>query len=160
MISDITSKFIINNSNISYSSNGTRITNGWAGNLYKNPLSEPVSIEYEITDIASSDCAYMNIWKSTDISDGNNQYIASHTVNNANSVLVEVRGTTITTASVSSKTGVYRLDCYSDRIEFYKDDSLLATATGEVVNGGYWAITSGGATSRYVTVRNLKIKPL
>jgi len=127
--------------------------------MYSTLIQYPCEVDFEITAISSgtsNDSGYISLWQTTSTSTASqqryNQYYSSSNLKISKDNVLN------NTVAVSSKTGVYKLKIYSDKIETYKDGTLLNTMTYSNASG-YLSFTGGNA-NRYLTIKDLKIKPL
>lgn len=149
---------------ITYSSNGAKFNNTTNNTAYtstlKNTYSDPVSIEFDLTenDKSSSAPSY------TPILDLNNTH------DDYNSIVIECASprTTVRTrggsgnytdTTVSSTLGHYKILLESNtQYKVYIDDVLVATVSNATISTKGCSIFVGGG--RTATIKNFKIKPL
>lgn len=136
---------------ISYSDNGMNLKNtNWNSGFIDSSITSPTSIEYEITS-ASTSTAYNGLWTVKNTDNDNNRVLDSKILNGKYRIG--------TTDLLNNPIGVYLLKVYSDKIEVYKDDSLVYTVN-HALNELYFSLASGSGTSNTFTIKGLKFKPL
>lgn len=146
-----------NGVNTAYSSNGVTLTcSSWNGMSYTAQLTNPVIIEYEITANGGDNTAYINFWSSNNFSVDANIKFQTHWINASSKLQCDTDNTSYTLPN--GVKGKYQYKIYSDRIELYKDSSLVKSYSTSGIK--YVKFTSGSGTNRTFTFKDFKVKPL
>ena len=147
--------------NTSYSNNGVSLScASWNGMSYATQLNNPSIIEYEITSVSIGSSTeigvFVNFWSSNDFSEDSNIKFQTNWLKSEQKLYCKENTTKYSLPN--GVTGKYLYKIYSDRIELYKDDTLVISYS--TTNIKYVKFTSGNNNDKMFTFKNFKIKPL